>query len=343
MVLARAIRDAEAPTVASRWLLRLENLLAGLPPEGPAALAAARARGDRWLALADRLAAPEARVPPAARPAPRPPAAARPDRLAVSDVDRLVRDPYAVYARKVLRLYRLDPPGRKADALTRGNAIHAALDAFVARTLDGLGPDAEAIFRDAVRAAFDAEAPWPAVNAQWTARLMRTARWFLDGEAGRRAAGTPAAREVKGSRLLDGTGVTITAIADRIDRAPGGYAIYDYKSGSTPSRSEAQRRYLQLPIEAAIAAAGGFDGLEAGPVARLEVIRFGGGEPEVIPLDPEHAATWARLGGLVGHYLDPATGFVARLRPGEFPGDYDHLSRLGEWADGDDPDAEPWP
>ncbi|HVH03503.1 MAG TPA: double-strand break repair protein AddB, partial [Amaricoccus sp.] len=115
VVLARATRDADAPTVASRWLLRLENLLAGLPPEGPAALAAARGRGRGWLALADRVAAPAARVAPAARPAPRPPAAARPATLSVSDVDRLIRDPYAIYAGKVLRLRRLDPPGRRAD------------------------------------------------------------------------------------------------------------------------------------------------------------------------------------------------------------------------------------
>ena len=136
----------------------------------------------------------------------------------------------------------LDPPGRKADPLTRGNAIHEALDDFVTRTPGGLGPDAEALFRAAVREAFDAEAPWPAVNALWTARLMRAARWFLDGEAGRRAAGTPAAREIAGSRLLDGTGVTARyARADRIDRTPDGYAIYDYKSGSTPTRADARR------------------------------------------------------------------------------------------------------
>ncbi|HVH01611.1 MAG TPA: double-strand break repair protein AddB [Amaricoccus sp.] len=345
VVFTRATRDAEAPTVASRWLLRIENLLAGLPPDGPAALAAARARGDAWVALAGRIATPTDRVPAARRPAPRPPAAARPARLSVSDLDRLVRDPYAVYAARVLRLRRLDPPGRAADALTRGTAIHAALDDFVTSTAAGLGADAEALFRAAVRDAFDREAPWPAVNAIWTARLMRTARWFLDGEARRRADAAPAARERRGRRALEGVGVTVTAVADRIDRTPDGYAIYDYKSGSTPSRGEARASYLQLPIEAAIAAAGGFDGLDAGPVARLEVIRFGG-EPEVIGLDASPAAvaaTWARLAALVGHYLDPATGFVARLRPGRlpFPGDYEHLSRLGEWADGDAPD-EGW-
>ena len=38
VIVSRAVRDAEAPTVASRWLLRLENLLLGLGDEGKTAL-----------------------------------------------------------------------------------------------------------------------------------------------------------------------------------------------------------------------------------------------------------------------------------------------------------------
>ena len=151
VILTRATRDAEAPTVASRWLLRLENLLLGLGPEGQDALAAAKARGQpprRATPPASTSPPPPSR-PPAAPP-PRPPAAARPAELSVTQVERLVRDPYGIYARKVLRLRRLDPPGRKPDALARGTAIHAALDAFVTATEAGLPDDAAAVYRAAV-------------------------------------------------------------------------------------------------------------------------------------------------------------------------------------------------
>jgi ATP-dependent helicase/nuclease subunit B len=67
VVLSRATRDAEAPTVPSRWLLRLENLLGGLGAPGREALAAARDRGERWLDLARRLDRPGP-LPPARRP-----------------------------------------------------------------------------------------------------------------------------------------------------------------------------------------------------------------------------------------------------------------------------------
>jgi ATP-dependent helicase/nuclease subunit B len=343
VVLTRATRDAEAPTVASRWLLRLENLLLGLGAEGAAALGAAKARGAGWLAQAGRLDAPQASVPPEPRPAPRPPAAARPVELSVTQVETLVKDPYAVYARHVLRLRRLDPPGRKADALTRGSAIHTALDAFVTATVAGLPEDADAVFRAEVRKALAEAAPWPAVNAIWEARLGRSASWFLDSEAVRRARACPAAREVRGRREVAGLPLpfAVTAKADRLDRAADGtYAIYDYKSGTAPSASEAAANHLQLPLEALIAEAGGFEGLAAGRAAHLELIGINGRSG--LPLDAEPAALaafWERFRELIRHYQDPATGFVARLRPQrlKYPGDYDHLSRKGEWADGDPP------
>jgi double-strand break repair protein AddB len=343
VVWSRATRDASDPTVPSRWLLRIENLLHGLGSEGQAALAAARARGAAVLAAAAALDAPGAAVASARRPAPRPPSAARPAALSVTRIETLTRDPYAIYARHVLRLRPLDPLGRAPDAMVRGSAIHAALDAFLAATLHGLPPDARAVFHRTTAAAIAAAAPWPAVRAAWIARLGRSADWFLAGEAERRARAAPCAREARGARALDGAALPfrVTAQADRIDRAPdGAYAIYDYKTGGLPSAREAARTHVQLPIEAAIAAAGGFDGLAPGRAALMELIGLGSRRTLAIDADP--AAVWERLGRLIAAYQREATGFVARLRPQRLPfgGDYDHLARFGEWADGDPPHGE---
>jgi len=345
VILTRATRDADAPTVASRWLLRLENLLLGLGPESADALAGARARGRGWLARAARLDAPDAPAPPARRPAPRPPAAARPQSLSVTQIERLVRDPYAIYARRVLHLRPLDPPGQTPDALARGRALHDALDAFLAATGAGLPEDAGALLARVTADALAATVPWPAVRALWSARLGRSARWFLDTETTRRRRGTPAAREVSGRRTLGGAEprFTVTAKADRIDRTPGGYAIYDYKTGDVPD-ARALKVHLQLPLEAAIAAAGGFDGLPAAPATHLELIALG--SRRTLPLGADRdgiARTWSRLEALIAHYRDPATPFLARLRPQlqAHPGDFDHLARLGEWRDGDPPEPGP--
>ena len=45
-----------------------------------------------------------------------------------------MRDPYAIYARRVLRLEALEPIAADPGAAERGQFIHQALDAFVKPT-----------------------------------------------------------------------------------------------------------------------------------------------------------------------------------------------------------------
>ncbi len=342
VILSRAARDAEAPTVSSRWLLRIENLLRGMGEPGTTALAAARARGDRWLALARRLDVPARTVAPAPRPSPVPPLAARPRRLSVSNIETLIRDPYSIYAARVLRLKPLEPPGREPDPMARGNALHKVMEWFIDRTADTLPADAETVF-STVAAEVLAATPWPAIRAIWRARLMRIAPWYLAGETERRTRALPFRREVSGKLDLPGLGFTLTARADRIDRCPSGtYAIYDYKSGSLPSDKQLRTFHLQLPLEAAMIRAGGFADMPPGSAFHLELIGLSGtGDSRTV--DAVDADTvLARLGDLIGHYLSPASGYTARLRPQRitWESDYDHLARWGEWSDRDDPAPE---
>ena len=103
---------------ATRFLLfhRDPVDLHGLGADGAQALAEMRARGQRWLSLAAQLGdlevaamdAPErAGLTRATRPAPRPPTEQRPTAIAVTQVERLIRNPYETYARKILRLHPL--------------------------------------------------------------------------------------------------------------------------------------------------------------------------------------------------------------------------------------------
>jgi ATP-dependent helicase/nuclease subunit B len=137
--LCRARRDAETDTVPSRWLNRLTNLLRGASAESAAALEDMTKRGDRWVRMAEALMRPDRHSDPAPRPAPAPPAAARPSEISVTDVEDLVRDPFKVYARRVLRLRPLDPLRPQPDAALRGPRLHDILDRFT-----GAFPDAAA-------------------------------------------------------------------------------------------------------------------------------------------------------------------------------------------------------
>ncbi len=345
VVVSRAVRDGESPTVASRWLIRLENLLEGLGPEGKGTLAEIRMRGAGLLALAEGVNAPESAVPPARRPSPAPPPAVRPAQLSVTRIERLIRDPYAIYADKVLRLRPLDPVGRAADALVRGTTLHRVMELFIEKTREGLPADAEKLLLDLTRDILEQDVPWPSTRRFWQARMEKIAAWLVDKERDRRATGTPLKTEVSGKRRLPDIEFTLTAKADRIDLLAGGtLAIYDYKSGGLPSKKQLQNFAVQLPLEGAIAQAGGFDGIAAAPVSHLELIGLGGGG-KTEALDPDTvdiSRVWENLGKLIAAFARPTQGYTARHQTEKtgFTGDYDHLSRFGEWQDGDEFETE---
>ena len=343
VVLSRSIRDGDAPTVASRWVIRLLNLLNGLGPVGITALGDMRARGAALLALSEAMNLPERDVAPAVRPSPSPPVLARPDRLSVTRIETLIRDPYTIYAEKLLNQRALDPPGKEADARERGTALHKVLEVFVERTKDGLPDDAETVFVDVAREVLEDLVPWPSVRRLWLARLSKIADWFVGGERARRERAGLLAQEISGKRTLGS--FTLTAKADRIDMlANGSFAIYDYKSGGLPSKKQAKEFAVQLPLEGAIAQAGGFEEIAEGKISHLELIGLGAGGKE-LPLDfsdDEINEIWGQLGDLIQAFGSEKLGYTAHLRPEriKYSSDFDHLARFGEWQDGDEFEAE---
>ena len=342
VVLSRALRDAEAETVASRWLNRLTNLMGGLPAQGgPAALAAMRARGAALVATALQLEEPAAPLPRAPRPAPCPPVAHRPRELPVTGIRTLIRDPYAVYARRILRLSPLDPILATPDARLRGQAIHRIVERFVRERPEGEAPGAARTRLAATaEAVLTEEIAWPSARRLWLARLMRVADAFLAAEVTRAARGRPVVIEKKGSVTLQNPVFTLTATPDRIDLLADGLVhLYDYKTGEPPSQEKQKHFEKQLLLEAAMAERGGFAELGPRRVEGVTYIGLGASAKEVVTLIEGEilTETWAGLGRLLARYLTRAQGFAARRAMFESRdiSDYDHLSRYGEWGLGD--------
>jgi ATP-dependent helicase/nuclease subunit B len=329
VVLTRSKRSAEAETVPSRWLNRLVNLMSGLPDRrGPEALAAMLGRGEDWLRLAAAFdAAPV--IPAARRPSPRPPVRVRPRQLSVTEIRTLVRDPYAIYARHVLKLKPLDPLRPEADPRLRGTVLHEILEIFLRR--GGGGREALVAVSEAVLAE---RVVWPLARTIWLSRIAKAADAFLDFSAS--TGGVPVLLEERGAVPLPGLDFTLTGKPDRIDRlADGRLLLIDYKTGDPPSTAEQKAFDKQLLLLAAMAEAGGFSGLNAEGVARVVYL---GLKAELklssIPLEPGMiAGVWTEFGRLMASYARPTQGYTARRAPKKTneSGDYDHLARFGEW------------
>lgn len=346
VVISRAVREGEAPSVASRWVMRLQNLIGGMEG-GAAVMADMQARGDGLLRLAATLDRPSAMPQPAKRPCPAPPLAARPRKLSVTRVETLIRDPYAIYASHVLKLYPLEPLVTEPTDMMRGNVVHAALEQFLKASMKGLPDNPEALYDQCVEAALS-NVPWAATRARWRHHLQQAKGFFLESEVVRRARGTPFGLEITGMREIKGPAydVKLTGKADRIDIGAGGTAmIYDYKAGSKPGSIKQLKAFaVQLPLEGAIAEGQGFDGLKALHVGALELIYLGS-QPGVVAIedvDPVMVDVWQRVTEFLNEFQVVEKGYAARLRPelSRFAGDYDHLARRGEWPDDEAPVVE---
>jgi ATP-dependent helicase/nuclease subunit B len=334
--LTRSEKVDGAPTVPSRWLVRLRTLLSGLKR------AELLQADEPWLGWIAARGAPAA-ISSCKPPEPRPPVASRPRALSVTQIEHYLRDPYAIYARHVLRLKPLPPLDEKPDALQRGIIVHRIFQRFGEQPFEVEAADALERLLALGRAVFDESAVSPAVEALWWPRFVAAARGFIaDERAWARSGARIFAVERKGavSFTAPAGAFTLTSRADRIDRlSDGTLAIFDYKTGHAPSGPQVKSGLApQLPLEAAIAERGGFEGIPAASVAALGVIRLHARGSERRFFDaPDALARDARakLEKLIARYDDVATPYLARLRPmfaQRLDGDYDHLSRLKEWS-----------
>ncbi|MEM6636832.1 MAG: double-strand break repair protein AddB [Pseudomonadota bacterium] len=342
VLLCRSVRSADAETVPSRWINRLTNLLGGLGDAGPEALKSMQSRGRHWIDIARGDEARIPRVAPEPRPSPVPPTDAQPRRLRATAIKTLKRDPYAIYASEVLRLRPLGPLNPDATYALRGTVLHRVMETFVRQT----GGDAGAMMRTRLLAVADqvlgADVPWPLAQRLWQARIAASADWIIQVAHKLGHAGTPLALEARGSLTIQPAGLIIRGIADRIDRLPGGQlAVYDYKTGHVPTAKEQRIFDKQLALMALMAEAGGFldaqgQPLTAAPVASAAFIGLGTAQimraGEVSKTDL--AEVLEDLTALVSAYLQGDAGYTARalMQKQDDAGDYDHLSRFGEWS-----------
>jgi ATP-dependent helicase/nuclease subunit B len=340
-ILSRARKRGGAPTVASRFLQRIAAAA------GNKAFGEAVKRGETYLALARAIDRPAA-VERIRRPAPKPPLALRPTKLSVTRIETLRRDPYAIYAERILKLRPLDPIGQSAGAREIGVEWHEVFNQFTTE-FDALPLPVSARTRlfEIARERF---APlleddnfrliaWP--------RIEQGLDYFLNFDRARRSDLAQILTEKRSELaipLANGSKFLLSAMADRIEILKSGdIALVDYKTGAMPGVNEVRVGFApQLTLEAAMVARGAFD--IAPPRAPIEALylKLGGakgGEERALKFKDESLADVAEehyraLVALLEQFADEATPYAPRPYPkfiGAF-GTYDHLARVKEWS-----------
>ena len=336
VLLTRAERNGDVPSVSSPFLTRLRMVL------GKTDLTEHLESKSQLASINEALNKPS-QIKPIAPPAPKPPKDARPKQLSATAIETLLRDPYSLYARHILKLNPRETLDSEPSARERGNFIHEILENFVLKYPDEMPKNAYDELIDMGKEVFNERLDNPTVRAFWWPRFEYVAQWFVNEENERRDFARTIGTEVPGRLDIETKNgkFTLTAIADRIDRlSDDKLSIIDYKTGTVPTKSAVTRGFSpQLTLEALIALAGGFKGIDASDVGSLEYWKLSGGQPagKIMPINENinklEQEALEGLTDLMETFLDEDTPFLPTPRPRLAPrfNNYAHLSRADEW------------
>ncbi|MCG7393049.1 double-strand break repair protein AddB [Microvirga sp. ACRRW] len=346
VVITRAHKRDGSPMVPSRFLQRLKAFT------GKDVWERMVKAGETYRRLARTLDTPEP-APPLPRPRPKPDPALFPRSLSVTEVETLVRDPYSIFARHVLKLDALEAIAVAPSAANRGTIIHDVVGQFAERFPREIPAHADEILLGLGEEAFgEIREAYPELYAEWWPRFERLAIAFLDWERERR----PSIAEVYAERsgrlsipMPDGSIFNLRARADRIEyRRDGGFSIIDFKTGQPPGVREVYAGFSpQLTLEAVMLMKGAFKGLPmAKETPELVYVHTTGGREPIKPRTIEPGRNEERsVPEIVEEHRRRFEGMIARFVKGEaayvsrpFPkyarrfSEYDHLARVKEWS-----------
>jgi ATP-dependent helicase/nuclease subunit B len=344
-IITRARKRQGKPTVPSRFLERMRAFA------GDGLWTEMLARGENYRRLASAIDTPRP-VEPLRRPAPQPGPERFPRRLSLTEVETLVRDPYSIFAKHVLRLEPLDAIAVQPSVAERGTILHDIIGGFVEAHPKELPHDAEAelLQRGADHFSGIADA-YPELYALWWPAFIRFVPAYLEWERERRGRLSAIHVERSGSIAIPigaDDVFTLRGRADRIEYGPNGQAaIIDFKSGSVPSNKVVAIGFSpQLTLEAAMLMEGGFEHAPAADaLPDLEYVKIGGREilrPRELAPPPGDERSMAAivdehvsgLKKLVHRYAVEGAGYISRpyAQYARTYAPYDHLARVKEWS-----------
>lgn len=347
VIVTRSKRKDGKPAVASRWLWRLQTLAKAADHKGSETFWQPE---TDYLMLA-RMLNETGPANPAPEPKPCPPVPARPKSLYVTRIEKLIRNPYAIYGQKILRLSRMDPVGGEANAPERGNAYHKALEYWKKQQMQtgelGAADELYQLMCTQLRQAGFTSAQMAVERIRARQAVNRIVDYEQELVA---QCVQPVLLEDTGHwsfTLAGGEEISISAKVDRVDRGVGGYLVRDYKTATSPGKKEVAAGFApQLPLTALILEKGGFPSVKAdgANVVGMTYLKTGvkGDQLMQVELTQGHyqlvlpdamKQAEAQVHALFADFNKSETPYLCqpRAKYKDSYSDYDHLARRAEW------------
>jgi len=227
-----------APTIKSRFLLKLETVLKINGWED------CLKDGAEYLQLLNLDLTKQINYP-RANPKPQKELGQKLQKISATDISKWLRNPYYIYAKRILQLKPLKQIEQDASFAEFGNFVHKALEGFVKNypkiDLENFGKEI-----------FSNYFPDETTHLLWWPRFENIAKWFLKQEIELRKNLQTSFVEVEAQTIINE--VILTTKVDRINLyQDGSYEIIDYKTGTLPAPKEIKSGLEpQLAVEAII-------------------------------------------------------------------------------------------
>lgn len=317
VIMTRSQRVNGTPAIPSRFLLKLES---GLKKSN------FHLNKDHQILSYVRHFTNTVKSKAISAPVPAPELKARPRKLSVTEVEVLLKDPYSIYAKHILKLKPLNDLDIEADAKEFGILIHKIFQLHINKQTFNLDSLFLKVFQNSPH------------KKIWWIRIQRAYDWFLSQV--KDCDFSHIHTEVFGNLTFQSLGgsFTLTGIADRIDCQKNSVEIIDYKTGAIPlAKNIKNGRSSQLPMEGIILKEGGFKDIGKLALSNLVFWHVTGkqnkGSLYPIKDDLENLLknTEKGLKNLVHQFDQQETPYMSHPHGIEGYGSYNHLSRIKEW------------
>lgn len=246
VILTRSLKNNGTPTTKSKYLMRFETFLLCQNKKIQ--------ENDIWKEVYKKYNEVKD-FSTISRPKPTPPLEKRPKKLYATQIEKLMNNPYDIYAKSILKLRKKDSFYDDKIFSFFGQATHKALELYTKYYEKNKDGDLYEKLIKYGKESFDEYFNDEITKELFFIRFINIARWFVEEDKKIREAGYNIYAENEKEIYIQDLDFTLSAIVDRIEEKQNTNIINiaDYKTGTQPSNTDVlSGKKPQLVIEAII-------------------------------------------------------------------------------------------